>query len=54
MRDKVISHIRAIMRSRTSIIRVERSELEKLDDATLFQLWIVISKTPFTEEAAMQ
>ena len=52
MRQKVINHIRTIIRFGHSLEPIiERSELDKLSDDTLFQIWMVISKTAFKEEA---
>ena len=53
MRQKVINHIRTIIRFGHNLEPIiERSELDKLSDDTLFQLWIALSKTAFKEEAS--
>tara|TARA_R110000823_G_scaffold314910_1_gene444983 strand:+ start:1062 stop:1229 length:168 start_codon:yes stop_codon:yes gene_type:complete len=52
MRDKIINHIRNILRSSTGNKQmVHPSELEKLHDDTLFTIWIALSQTPFKEES---
>ena len=52
MRDKIINHIRNIVRSGTGhTSMIHPDELEKLHDDTLFSLWIVLSQTPFKEES---
>tara|TARA_R110002073_G_scaffold124315_1_gene268641 strand:- start:1159 stop:1326 length:168 start_codon:yes stop_codon:yes gene_type:complete len=52
MRDKIINHIRDILRSSTGHTpMVHPDELDKLHDDTLFTLWIALSQTPFKEES---
>ena len=54
MRDKIINHIRNIVRSstcHTTGLMIHPDELDKLRDDTLFSLWIALSQTPFKEES---